>query len=224
MTTGDDVGAGGHSGSSPFEAWGTKCVGFFGVVFLAAFLSGLAGFVLYCLIIIWPHPTPAGTPPTNQTAGASAVESSTPPTAELPRASEEGKEPHSVTFFFGSFKLWDEVRLLLIVMLAGALGSLVHALRSFCWYVGNRNLVRSWLAMFILLPLVGTTLAVVFYFVVRGGFFSPQASFKDTSPFGFAALAGLIGMFSQQAVLKLKEVAETMLTRPKEGQDSQPQG
>jgi hypothetical protein len=31
-------------------------------------------------------------------------------------------------------------------------------------------------------------------------------------------------MFSQQAVLKLKEVAETLLTKPKPGDDAKPQG
>ena len=53
-------------------------------------------------------------------------------------------------------------------------------------------------------PFAGTALAVVFYLVIRGGFFSPQAGFKQTSPFGFAAFAAMVGMFSEQAVLKFK--------------------
>lgn len=52
-------------------------------------------------------------------------------------------------------------------------------------------------------PFPGTALAVVFYLVIRGGFFSPQAGFRQTSPFGFAALAALLGIFSERAVLKL---------------------
>jgi hypothetical protein len=72
-------------------------------------------------------------------------------------------------------------------------------------------------------PFAGTALAVVFYLVIRGGFFSPQAGFKETSPFGFAALAAIVGMFSEQAVLKLKEVAETVLAKPKPGEDAKPQ-
>jgi len=107
--------------------------------------------------------------------------------------------------------------------MAGALGSLVHALRSLFWYVGNRLLIVSWLAMYIMLPFVGMTLALIFYFVIRGGFFSPQATVQETSLFGFAALAGLIGMFSPQAVLKLKQVAETVLAKPESGKESLPQ-
>ena len=83
--------------------------------------------------------------------------------------------------------------------------------------------MRSWIAKYVMQPFAGTALAVVFYIVIRGGFFSPQAGFKQTSPFGFAALAAMVGMFSEQAVLKLKEVAETVLAKPKPGKNAQPQ-
>jgi len=109
------------------------------------------------------------------------------------------------------------------VLLAGALGSLVHTVRSVYWYVGNRKLKWSWLAKYILQPFAGSALAVIFYVVVRGGFFSPQTTFANTSPFGFAALAAMVGLFSEQAVLKLKEVAETVLAKPAPGADSEPQ-
>jgi len=79
------------------------------------------------------------------------------------------------------------------------------------------------LARYILLPFVGSTLGLVFYFVIRGGFFSPEATIEQTSPFGFAGLGALLGMFSEQAVLKLKEVAETLLVKPEPGEDAVPQ-
>ena len=165
------------------------------------------------------RPSPSPTPKTPVTAGQA---SPSPKPSPSPTASPV-QEPVAVEFFGWQFKLWDEQRLLLLVLLAGALGSILHDLRSVYWYVGNRNLVKSWMVMFIVLPFAGATLALVFYLVVRGGFFSPQSSFKETSPFGFAAFAALIGMFSPQAVLKLKEVAETLLTKPGAGANSQPQ-
>ena len=116
----------------------------------------------------------------------------------------------------------DEERLLILVMTAGALGSLVHALRSAYWYVGNRNLVRSWVPKYLLLPFCGAILAVLFYFVVRGGFFSPRASSMHTSQYGFCALACLVGLFSEQAVLKLKQVAETVFMTTEQGKDADP--
>jgi len=113
--------------------------------------------------------------------------------------------------------------LIFIVVMAGALGSMVHALRSLHWYIGNQELVSNWLAMYFLLPFVGSTLGLVFYLVIRGGFFYPEATIEQTSPFGFAGLGALVGMFSEQAVLKLKEVAETLLAKPEAGEDAVPQ-
>ncbi len=106
-----------------------------------------------------------------------------------------------------------EENLIVVVALSGALGGLVHSLRSFYKYVGNRKLMWSWFAMYILLPFVGTSMGLVFYLVIRAGFFSPQAHVEETSPFGFAALAALVGLFSEQAVLKLKDVSETVFTK-----------
>src|SRR5215213_1972467 len=134
-------------------------------------------------------------------------------------------DPEHIKFFGGRFEadVYLETRLLLLVMLAGAIGSLMHALRSLYWYTGNRMMVWSWVAFYLLLPLTGAILATIFYFVVRGGFFSSQASFETTSPFGFAALSALVGLFSPQATLKLKEIAETIFSEPAAGADNKPQ-
>ena len=48
-----------------------------------------------------------------------------------------------------------EANLVIVVALSGAMGGLVHSLRSFYKYVGNRKLIWSWFAMYILFPLVG---------------------------------------------------------------------
>jgi len=105
-----------------------------------------------------------------------------------------------------------------IVLLSGLLGGLVHSLRSFAWYAGNRKLVLSWAAFYVTLPVVGGAMALIFYLVIRGGFF-PQAQISETSPFGFAALAVLIGMFTEEAAVKLKSVATTLLNPAEKGKD-----
>jgi len=99
----------------------------------------------------------------------------------------------------------------------------MHALRSLYWYTGNRKMVWSWVGMYILLPFTGAILATIFYFIVRGGFFSANASVGTTSPFGFIALAALVGLFSPQATLKLKDIAETVFSKPGPGEDNKPQ-
>ena len=214
---------------------GGKEAGTIGIVVLALYLVLFTLFVIYCLIKIWPSPTPsrenaptaAASASPSPSASVTPSPSPTPPPVQTPSpapSASPSPSPPLVTILGWQFGLEDEQRLLLLVLLGGALGTLVHSLRSVYWYVGNRSLVMSWMAMYFMLPFAGAALALVFYLVVRGGFFSPQSSFQQTSPFGFAAFSALIGMFSSQAVLKLKEVAEVLLSKPQIGANPEPQG
>jgi hypothetical protein len=217
---------------------GSDLVPVWGIVLLTAYLAAFIGICLYGLIVFWPTPKPGGPKSPEDTKTNQQIDSTTgtaknasPSPASSPTTTNPNDEPSpgttpatagKVQAFGREFKIWDEVRLLWIVILAGALGSLIHAVRSVYWYVGNRNLVRSWLAKYLVMPFTGSALAVMFYFVVRGGFFSPQSDFSQTSPFGFAALSAMVGLFSEQAVLKLKQVAETILAKPESGADPMP--
>jgi hypothetical protein len=126
-----------------------------------------------------------------------------------------------VTLFGWSFTIATEVRLIWLVIIAAALGSYVHTVTSFASYVGNRRLHRSWLWWYVLRTPIGVCLALVFYFVVRAGFFSSGALGKDISPFGVAALSGMVGMFSKQATDKLREVFDNLFrTAPGKGDDA----
>ena len=98
-----------------------------------------------------------------------------------------------------------ELVLLILVLVLGALGSLIHTARSFAGFAGNRTLVASWGWWYLLHPVVGMALAVIFYTAIRAGFLT-SASASAVSPYGVAALAGLTGMFSKQASDKLSEV------------------
>lgn len=117
-----------------------------------------------------------------------------------------------VVFIRWTFMVSSEMSLILLVIITGALGSLVHGFRSLFWYVGNRAFVKSWILMYFLLPFVGSALSLIFYFVLRGGLFSPSATVDATSPFGFIGVAGLVGMFSNKAALKLQEIAESIFS------------
>jgi hypothetical protein len=103
----------------------------------------------------------------------------------------------------------DELKLLLIVMIAGALGSYVHAATSFSDFVGNRRLAASWVWWYFLRPFIGVALALVLYFAVRGGLLPMGAEVGSVSLFGIAAISALAGMFSKQATDKLREVFDT---------------
>ncbi|MEV8015794.1 hypothetical protein AB0O76_05430 [Streptomyces sp. NPDC086554] len=116
-------------------------------------------------------------------------------------------------------RLARDTRLFLVVISIGALGSLIHVLRSAYEYVGNRRLRRSWFLMYLLEPLVGASLALVVYCVLRGGLTTSVASSGDINPYGVASVAALVGMFSRQTVDKLSVVFNTLLTPPRDSTD-----
>jgi len=104
-----------------------------------------------------------------------------------------------------------ESRLILLVACAGALGGLIHALRSFSSFSGNRQLVASWTYWYLMRPVSGTLLALVFYLLIRGGFIT--GAIKEgagISVAGFVGAAALVGLFSDLALDKLKEVFRTL--------------
>ena len=126
-----------------------------------------------------PSPTPSVTPSSDSVmqspfATSAQVSTLTPapsaaPSSSSPTQTSSAESPpvitpatrSPITIFGRKFEIWDEVRLLLIVILAGALGSLVHTARSVFWYVGNRLLKWSWVPKYILQPFAGSALAVI---------------------------------------------------------------
>ncbi|MFP5347179.1 MAG: hypothetical protein ACLGIA_09135 [Actinomycetes bacterium] len=128
---------------------------------------------------------------------------------------EPAGAPRSLSFpGFGpaQWHLTPDVALILLVVVVSALGSFVHAATSFSTYVGNRRLCSSWVWWYLLRVAIGASLALLVYFVIRGGFFSNDASSSALNPYGIAAVAGLSGLFSKQATDKLREVFDTVLS------------
>jgi hypothetical protein len=112
-------------------------------------------------------------------------------------------------------------KLLLLVVLAGALGGVLHSGRSLFSFVGNRNLRVSWLWMYYLLPLNGAVVGALFFLVMLAGLFSVQG--KTAQSFLLTiGVAAIVGMFSQQAVEKLKQISEAILTKLPASADQKP--
>lgn len=116
------------------------------------------------------------------------------------------------------FSMTLDVKLLLIVMVMGGLGSFVHSATSFGDFVGNERLTTNWIWWYVLRPFLGMALAEIFYLAIRGGFLSVGSSGENINLYGIAAISGLVGMFSKQATDKLSEVFNTLFkTGPQTG-------
>lgn len=164
------------------------------IKFLAAYHIVIALFLIYFLCRIWPASTP-----------------------------DETNTIETISLFRGltSLSVSWEVRLILIVVATGALGSFVQGASSLIRYAGERKIEQSYIWWYIIRPFIGSSLALIFYFVIRGGFLSVSAGAEAISHFGIAATAGIVGMFSRYAIDKLREVFMTLFaTTPKgEGEE-----
>ena len=113
----------------------------------------------------------------------------------------------------GLTSLTPEGRLLLLVVIAGALGACIHMATSFALFAGKSELAASWLWWYLLRPPIGAALGTVLYLVVRGVMFSTAADAEAVNTFGALAFAGLAGMFSKQAIEWLRQVFDQMFRR-----------
>ena len=211
---------------TPGECPGGSCVNLAGIVAIGVYLVALAYVLVYGLVKFWPSAAP-GRAPAPASSPAAGPGATNPPPASPPGTA--GVNPSQAQPLGPSFEIvvvWGrqvpvrpESRLFLVVAVAGALGGLLHSVRSFYWYVGNRNLKWSWVPQYVLLPWVGAILGLVLYFVLRGGLLAGEATVGDTNPFGFAAFASMAGLFSEQAVEKLRHLFEGLLKEAPKGED-----
>jgi hypothetical protein len=156
-------------------------------------LVGFGAVLVYCLVAVWPSVN----------------------------AASRGTKPVSISPFGHEFAPSADAALLLLVVVSSALGSYVHAATSFTDYVGNRKLATSWIWWYVLRGFIGSALALLFYFAIRGGFLGANAPSEVINPYGIAAVSGLVGLFSKQATDKLREIFDTLFrTAPGKGDDS----
>lgn len=138
-----------------------------------------------------------------------------------PAAGADGEIPASSTAVFAGTEITmgREQNLLLIVAILGGLGAILHVIRSFFKYAGERGLVWAWVPSYFLIPFAGAVIAVITYVVLRAGLIGGTGS-NEGNTWGFAAIAGLVGLFSAQATSKLKDIFETILTPTEKGSES----
>jgi hypothetical protein len=179
------------------RAWFARCARAMapGASWLGLFLMALGGVLIYLLVAAWP--------------AVIAATGSSKPTVK------------SIHWFGWSYEPTTDSALLILVVLVSALGSYVHAATSFADFVGNRKLSTSWTWWYLLRVFIGVSLAILFYFALRGGIITASSDSNAISPYGVAALSGLVGLFSKQATDKLREIFDTAFhVRPGYGDDA----
>jgi hypothetical protein len=174
------------------EGPGAGYVGVIGIVIISCVLFAITFLAAYTLIQLWPEP---------------------------PEPGDTGSQSTS-RWLSWQGDISNETRLFVIVVSAGGLGGLAHAVRSLYWYVGNRNLRSSWILMYLCLPATGAGIALLTYLLLRGGFTTSIGDSTNINPYGVAAISALAGLFAREAIEKLKVVFTTLLAPAEKGKDS----
>jgi hypothetical protein len=109
-----------------------------------------------------------------------------------------------VSVFGRTFEVAGEAEFLILVALGGALGSYLRSVISFAKYAESGNMPRhTWIWWCILQTYIGMLLAMLFYMIMRGTTMPITATVDEINPFTTVGIAGLVGLFTQQATDKL---------------------
>jgi hypothetical protein len=142
-------------------------------------------------------------------AARSLAAASSPRSSPTDHAKDEKELPGKVT----------EQAVLWMVILLGALGGFLYLASSMATYVGNRQLLRSWIVYYVLIPFQGAALAPLIYLLLRVGVLNPANPTSSGRPMeslnlmGIYAFAALTGLFSKQAIEMLAAVFATIFKK-----------
>ncbi|MFR0692987.1 hypothetical protein ACLUTX_26585 [Enterobacterales bacterium AE_CKDN230030158-1A_HGKHYDSX7] len=105
-----------------------------------------------------------------------------------------------------------DARLLVMVMVAGALGSFIHVAKSFGDFVGNDRFMASWIWWYLLKPCIGMALALVLYLMVRAVLLAVNVATDSAGVnlYALMAMASLAGMASKQGLDKFAQVLDAL--------------
>ena len=115
----------------------------------------------------------------------------------------------------GSGTASAEIRNLFVTIFAAGVGSMITTILGYLKHASERrDFMLSFVPWYFARPLIGILLGVVFYFVLKGGLLVTvgTASASNINVYGLGALAALVGLFSKNAVEKLRDVFGTLFT------------
>jgi len=96
---------------------------------------------------------------------------------------------------------------IILSLVGGAIGGTLHGLASLTAHVADGDFDRRWTMWYLLNPVIGAALAATFLFVLQAGLGGQAASTAaPASLYGIAAFATLAGLFSRNALEKLKQI------------------
>ena len=114
-----------------------------------------------------------------------------------------------------------------VAFLAAGIGSIVSTMFSYLNHAStNADWKHEHVPWYILRPIQGSVLGVIFYWLVRGGILAvlpaqdSQGGYLDLDLNGLAGMCALVGMFSRRAMIKLRETFKVIFATGEEEQQN----
>lgn len=117
-------------------------------------------------------------------------------------------DPREVFLFGGHWTPDSEVLLLLLVILAGALGSLAYSMWGFARHHGEGDYNPQWTWWYVFKPPLGALFAVGVYFLLRGGLVGVDADAGEINAYGIVGLAFIVGFATRRIAYWLTGIAD----------------
>jgi len=106
-----------------------------------------------------------------------------------------------------------DLRNLLVTMFAAGIGAMITTILGYLDHASTiKDFDEAFVPWYVARPLIGMLLGIVFYFVIKGGLLATVGSqnASEIDVYGLGAFAALVGLFSKQAVEKLRDVFGTL--------------
>ena len=111
----------------------------------------------------------------------------------------------------------------LVTMFGAGVGSSIATILGFLEHASEKkDFERAYAPWYVGRPVMGMLLGLVFYFLVRGGLLAvipAKGEASDLSPAGLAGLGALVGLFSKNAIEKLRELFSTLFSTKKDAEN-----
>lgn len=176
---------------------------------LGAFLLVVPLVLFFLLIELWPVEIGANGQQGQEQVQTANLENRTGQQENSTGKANTGPIWSETTLIFKNNIVY-ELRLLLLVLITGTLGSYIHAATSFSTYIGNRDFKPSWYWWYWLRLPIGAVVALTSYLLIKGSILVMQTGTVSLRPFCVMGFAALAGMFSKQAVDKLRELFDIL--------------
>jgi len=177
------------------------------LILLGVYLIVLFGGTVVAMLGVWSAiPLPAQS--SQQAVAVPGVQ----PAAGMQATNAETHEPSDFRQHVTNWPraLREDVRYLLLVLIMGTMGGTLYGMIALCHHLAMRDFKSEWQLWYWFRPPLGAGLALLLYLTTRGGFLTLSEQPNSLTLCSTAALAGLCGMFSEQASKKLAEVFKTL--------------